>query len=145
MAAHKVSDCVAKMSYHVVTLVSKYPIKATSDTLSVDPLLLFQQPSTVGYRCAKVWTTYLSSSMIWSYWRMLQSDKPSQENAIQEWVHPSSTQFLQDVSYICDGGVLILTIPWKTGQTYESLCGRYIEYVKKRNMTNQSSFCLMAT
>ena len=62
---------------------------------------------------------------------MLQSDKPSQANTIQGWVHPSSTQFPQDVSYIYDGGALILKIPWKTGQTYESLCGRYIQYVKK--------------
>ena len=54
LADHKVSDFVAKKSYHVVTLMSKYPIKATSDTVSVDPLLLFQQLITVGYRRAKV-------------------------------------------------------------------------------------------
>ena len=38
---------------------------------------------------------------------MLQSDKPSQANTIQGWVHPSSTQFPQDVSYIYDGGAHI--------------------------------------
>ena len=41
MTDHKVSDFVAKKSYHAVTLVPKYPIKATSGTVSVDPLLLF--------------------------------------------------------------------------------------------------------
>ena len=41
MTHHKVSDFVAKKSYHTVTLVPKYPIKARSDTVSVDPLLLF--------------------------------------------------------------------------------------------------------
>ena len=52
LADHKVSDFVTRKIYHVVTLVSKYPIKATSDKVSVDRLLLFQKPITVGYRCA---------------------------------------------------------------------------------------------
>ena len=41
MTDHKVSDFVTKKNDQTVTLVSKYPIKAISDTLSVDPLLLF--------------------------------------------------------------------------------------------------------
>ena len=52
MTDHKVSDFVTKKSHHTVTLVSKYLIKATSDTMSVDPLLLFQQLITAEYRCA---------------------------------------------------------------------------------------------
>ena len=48
MTDHKVSDFVTKKSYHAVTLVSNYPVKATSDTVSVDPLLLIQQLITVG-------------------------------------------------------------------------------------------------
>ena len=62
---------------------------------------------------------------------MLQFDKPSQTNAIQGWVPSSSTQIPQDVSYIYDRDALIHKSPWKTGQTYESLCGKYTEYVKK--------------
>ena len=67
---------------------------------------------------------------------MLQSDKSSQANAIQRWVQPSSTQIPQDISYIYDGGAQIHKIPWKTWQTY---CGKYTAYVKKRSMTNQIS------
>ena len=48
MTDHKVSDFVTKKSYQAVTLVSKYPAKATSDTARVDPLLLFQQLITAG-------------------------------------------------------------------------------------------------
>ena len=62
---------------------------------------------------------------------MLQSDKPSQANAIQGWVQPSSIQIPQDISYIYDGGAQIHEIPLKTWQTYGSLCGKYTEYVKK--------------
>ena len=38
---------------------------------------------------------------------VLQSDIPSQANAIQGWVHPSSTQIPQDDSYIYNGNALI--------------------------------------
>ena len=51
MTDHKVSDFVTKKSYHTV-LVSKYLIMATSDTVSVNPLLVFQQLISVEYRCA---------------------------------------------------------------------------------------------
>ena len=48
MTDHKVSDFVSKKSYHAVTLGPKYLVKATSDTVSVGQLLLFQQLITVG-------------------------------------------------------------------------------------------------
>ena len=67
---------------------------------------------------------------------MLQSDKPSQANAIQGWIHPSSIQIPQYVSNIYVGGALIPNKnPWKTGQTCESLCGKYTEYVKNPGPT----------
>ena len=49
MTDHKISDFVFKKSNHVVTPASTYPIKATSDTVSVNPLLLLQQYIFVGY------------------------------------------------------------------------------------------------
>ena len=35
MTDHKVSDFVTKKSYHAVTLVSNYPVKAISDTIYI--------------------------------------------------------------------------------------------------------------
>ena len=65
---------------------------------------------------------------------MLQSNKPSQANAIQGWLHTSSIQIPQYVSNIYVGGALIPNKnPWKTGQTCESLYGKYTEYVKKQD------------
>ena len=75
---------------------------------------------------------------------MLQSDKPSEPNALQGWVQPSSAHIPQDVSYIYDGDALIHKIPWKTGQTYVSLSWKYTEYAKKKKY-DQPKFCLMAT
>ena len=49
MTDHRVSDFVFKKSNHVVAPASTYPVKATSDTASVNPLLLLQQCIFVGY------------------------------------------------------------------------------------------------
>ena len=43
MTDHRVSDFVFKKSNHVVAPASTYPVKAPSDTVSVNPLLLLQQ------------------------------------------------------------------------------------------------------
>ena len=49
MTDHRVSDFVFKKTNHVVAPASTYPLKVTSDTVSVNPLLLFQQCIFVGY------------------------------------------------------------------------------------------------
>ena len=69
MTDHKVSHFMTKKSYHAVTLVSNYPVKATSDTVCLDPFLLFQKLITAAYRCAKVWAMCLSHNTIWGYCR----------------------------------------------------------------------------
>ena len=49
MTDHRVSDLVYKKSNHAVAPASKYLVKATSDTVSVNPPLLLQQFIIVGY------------------------------------------------------------------------------------------------
>ena len=115
-----------------MTLVSKYPIKATSDTMSVDPLLLFQQLITVRYRCVLVWTMYLSSSTIWCYWHRV-----AIRHTISSKCHTGmSTPF----KYSNPPRMTVTSTmemfwskkyPWRTGQTNESLCGKYTEHFKK--------------
>ena len=75
---------------------------------------------------------------------MLQSDKPSQANATQGWIHPSSIQIPQYVSYIYVGGALIKK---KSMENWADLWVTVwkVYWVCKKNRTNESSFCLMAT
>ena len=49
MTDHRVSDYEFKKSNHVVAPAFKYLVKATSDTVSVNPRLLLQQCPIVGY------------------------------------------------------------------------------------------------
>ena len=138
MAGQKVSDFVFKKSDHVVTLASKHSVKTLSDTVTIDPLLLFQRFITAGYNSgelADVLKCELCAyppALFEATGVMLQPNKAALADAIWGTIQPSSPQVPQDVSYVLDGGALIHKIPWITGQTYESLCGSYSDYVKRK-------------
>ena len=64
---------------------------------------------------------------------VLQSDIPSEDNAIQGCVHPSSTQIPQDVSYINDGGDLIQkNIHGKLGRLMSHFVESIVSISKKK-------------
>ena len=138
MTGHKVSEFVFKRSDHVVTLASKHSIKAPSDTVTIDPLLLFQRFVTAGHNSGdladvlKYELCVYPPALFETSGTMLQSNKASLADAIWVSVQPCSAQVPQDVSYVLDGGALIHKIPWPAGQTYESICGMYTDYVQKK-------------
>ena len=70
---------------------------------------------------------------------MLQSDIPSQANAIQGWVHPSSAQIPQDPSYIYHGGALIKEIHGKLGRLI-SHCAEGILSISKKKYDQPKFF-----
>ena len=128
MADHKISDFVTKKSCHAVTLVSKYTVKATSDTLSVDPLVLFEQLITVVYKCVTVWAMCSSPNTIWGYWHHVTT-----QQSISSKCHTGmSTTFKYSKPSRCQ-----LPLKWRcsdpqnSANTGPSLCGKYTEYVKK--------------
>ena len=49
MTDHRISDFMFKKNNHVVAPASTYPVKATSDTMSINPLPLLQQYILVGH------------------------------------------------------------------------------------------------
>ena len=165
-----------------MTFVSKYPLKATSDIVSVDPLLLFQQLITVRYRCAKVWGMCLSSSTIWGYWhhaviRQTISSKCHTGIStplkcmryvfiLQHYLRLlapccNPTNHLKQMPYRDEYTLKILKSPacqlhlwWRCSDPQNSMenwadlwvtVWKVYWVCQKRNMTNQSSFCLMAT
>ena len=76
---------------------------------------------------------------------MLQFDKPSQANAIQDWVSSSSTQIPQDVTSV----TCVMEMLWST-KFYEKL-GRLMSHCVESILSTskkkygQPTFCLMAT
>ena len=140
MTDYKISDLVTKKSFHAVTLVSKYPIKATSVTVNVDPLLLCQKLIIVGYRSAWGWAMCLSSSTIWGYWHhaairpTISSKCHAGMSTTFSYSNPPGYQL--HLWWRCSGPQNSM----ETRQTYESLCGKYTEYVKKGIWPNKVMF-----
>ena len=104
MTDHRVSDFVLKKS-NVVASASAYPIKATSDTVSVDLLLLLQQYIFVEYNSRELvdvlkyeLCVYLTT-LFETTGTMLQSGKPTLTNPLNSM---------------------------ETEHTYVSLCGNYV-------------------
>ena len=120
MTDHRVSDFMFKKSNRAVAPACKYPVKATLDTVSVNPLPLLQQYICVGYDSRElvdvlkyelcVYPTTLSEAT----GSMLQSGKPA-------WANPLNS--IENRTDIC-------VIMWK-------LC----EYVKKKN--GEKQMCLI--
>ena len=103
MTDHRVSDFVFKKS-NVVAPASTYPAKATSDTVSVDLLLLLQQYIFVGYNSRelvdvlKYEPCVYPTTLFETTGTMLQSGKPTLANPLNSM---------------------------ETEHTYVSLCGNY--------------------
>ena len=134
MTDHKVSDFVTKKSYHAVTLVPKYLVKATSDTVSVGQLLLFQQLITVGADVLKYELCVYSPVLF---------EAPCCNPSSKCHIGMSTTFRYSNPA----GCQLHLWLRWSDPQNSMENCADlwvtvwkiYTEYVKKRNMTNQSS------
>ena len=104
MTDHRVSDFVLKKS-NVVAPASAYPVKATSDTVSVDLLLLLQQYIFVEYNSRelvdvlKYELCVYPTTLFETTGTMLQSGKPALTNPLNSM---------------------------ETEHTYVSLCGNYV-------------------
>ena len=111
MTDHKVSDFVTKKSYHAVTVVSNYPVKATSDTVSVDPFCCSSNSlllDTDVLRC--------ELCVIPQHYLRLLAPCCNPKNISSIYHTGMSTNFKYsnplDASYILDDGALIHTISW---------------------------------
>ena len=63
-----------------------------------------------------------------------EADKPVLAEAIWKLVGPgpgsdTAVNIPSDVRYVIDGGALLQRIPWTKGETFESVCQRYVHYV----------------
>ena len=89
---HKVSDFVTKKSYHALTLVSKYTVKATSDTMSVEPFCCSSNSLLLDTDVLRCELCVYPLALFEATGTVLQPNKTFQANTIQGWVKTSSTQ-----------------------------------------------------
>ena len=83
MTDHKVSDFVTNKSYHAVTLVSKYTVKATWDTMSVDPFCCSSNSLVSGTDVLRCELCVYPPALFEATGTMLQPNKAFQANTPQ--------------------------------------------------------------
>ena len=82
MTDHRVSDFVFKKSNHVGAPAFTHPVKATSETMRVNPLLLLQQYISLG-TTAENWYMSLSMSYVFILQHYLRQLEPCYNPANQ--------------------------------------------------------------
>ena len=132
---HKISF---KRKEHVVTL-SNTTVQIDRETVDIDPQLLFQRLVSIRDRYAD--TEELFKHELSSYSAVLfdtsllprEAHKPELASAL--WGKIDSLEAGlggDDIQYVIDGEALIQRIPWKHGDTFDSIFERYVTYVSSR-------------
>ena len=137
MIGHKVLDYVFKKKNQVVTLEAK-TMQTAKESVSIDPLLLFQHMVTAGKEAGDLQETFTHElcsyppSLFETNNVLLAPNKSPLADALWNQL-PSNFSGMfsisNDVQYVLDGGALLHRIPWKVGQTYDEICSHYIKYV----------------
>ena len=97
MTDHRVSDFMFMKSNYNVAHASKYPVKATSDTVSVNPLPLLQQYICVGYDSRELVDVLkyelfvYPTTLFGATGTMLQSGKPAWANPLNSMENRTDT------------------------------------------------------
>ena len=123
-----------------VTLASKEAVKIDDECVQVDPQLIFQRLSFIATNGSNEDHAYLfkyelcthpaalfdHSSLPW------EANKPALADALWKLVENDNEVLPYPVHYVLDGGSLLHRLPWTQGETFESVCVRYVNYVTKK-------------
>lgn len=120
-----------------VTLASKAAVKIDGECVQVDPQLLFQRLSLIAMNgsnedpasffkyelCTYPAALFDRSSLPW------EANKPALADALWKLVKNENEILPDPVHYVLDGGSLLHRLSWKQGETFQSVCARYVTYV----------------
>ena len=123
-----------------VTLASKAAVKIDDECVQVDPQLIFQRLSFIATNgsnedpaslfkyelCTHPAALFDHSSLPW------EANKQALADAIWKLVENDNEVLPYPVHYVLDGGSLLHRLPWTRGETFESVCVRYVNYVTKK-------------
>ena len=141
MIGHNVLEYVFKKKSQVVTLEARTSVQTGKESISIDPLLLFQQLVTVGKQdndLCEVFKHELCSyppSLFETTNVLLAPNKSTLADAMWKQLPSDSSDLSsvpKDVQYVLDGGALLHRISWKVGETYDEICCHYIHYVTSK-------------
>ena len=139
MTGKSATDYTFKRSSQAVTLAAKSSVRIQSDTVQVDPQILFQRlivacnrsddfQGLVCYELCSYPVALVDSSLM-----LRQPQKPVLADAIWAKLSSNATSGREVFQHVLDGGALLHRIPWHRGSaTYQDICGLCYCYVTKK-------------
>ena len=138
MTGKKVTEVSFKKKDQVKTMSSSNNIKIGEDTISIDPLLLFQRLLAAGETNQTKLQEYFSyefttapSALFDTSGLMRVSQKSSLTNALWMTHFATDIDSVQPAQYVIDGGSLLHKITWPANVTYEAIAKMYDTYLLK--------------
>lgn len=127
----------------VVTMESKSKVKIDGEEVHIDPQLLFQRLVIISTQKDNLEDAFcyelcaFPPALFECRNILLKANKSILASAIWELAPPISEEERKcmnssPVKYVLDGGALLHRIQWEIGQTYDTICQKYVSYVIKR-------------
>ena len=140
MTGKSATDNTLKGSSQAVTLAATSSVKIESDTVRVDPQILFQRLIVACNRSDDLqgFFRYVLGSypvaLFDSSLTLRQPQKPALADAIWAKLSSNATSGPErDVQHVLDGRALLYRIPWpRVSATHQDICGLYCSYVTKK-------------
>ncbi|CAG2201846.1 unnamed protein product [Mytilus edulis] len=137
LVGQNVIDYTFKKKNQVITLNSKTSIKVDGELIQVDPQLLFQRCTTIANglfedisEIFKYELCSVPSSLFDNNGLPRQANKSILADSIWDFDGCGCLETGINVHHVLDGGSLIHRIPWTKGNSFNSICQAYIDYVK---------------
>ena len=140
MTGKSATDYTSKRSSQAVTLAAKSSVRIESDTVQVDPQLLFQRLIVACNRSDDLQGLFryelcsYPAALFDSSLTLRQPQKPVLADAIWAKLSSNATSGPEgDFQHVLDGEALLHRIPWpRASATYQDICGLYCSYVTKK-------------
>ena len=144
MVGNSVTNFPFQRKAQAVTLGSKTAINIDSETVQVDPQVLFQRLSLIATN-----GTFENPASVFKYElcthppalfdrtaRLLEANKPVLGDALWKLVEKSQDHEKSfeggDSHYVLDGGALVQRLPWTQGYSFERTLKMYVDYVTSK-------------
>lgn len=143
MLGKEVYNYALRKKHTVITMESNSKVQIDGEDVHIDPQLLFQRLVIISTQKGNLEDAFryelcaFPAALFECRNVLLKANKPILASAIWELAPPISEDERKrmnasPVKYVLDGGAVLHRMQWEIGQTYDTICQKYVSYVTKR-------------
>ena len=138
MQSQNVLDYTLKKADQVRTMAKKSCVHIGSDTVEIDPQLLFQHLVTAALNSGELQEVFhyelcsYPAALFDSPTVMSESNKSSLARYLRKELPPMEENPPDGVRYVIDGGAMLQRIFWPLGKTWNEICELCVQYVQRK-------------